>query len=128
MGKVFIVNRVGNFQAGFRLPASVTAASDFCKTALDGKWAIYKFTSSQGDPNYIGNYQVAKVTVRDEDTGQHYRLEMWVKPNVTENDIKQALSAWTGAENIIVQLTPVVVSNTSETQNSSGGSGGGSSS
>ena len=121
MAKVYVINRVGNFQASFRLPAGVDEASQFCQGVLEGKYEIYKFESQQGEPNYEGNYQIAKITVRDQDTDEHYRIELWVKPNTTEDDIKQAFSSWTGAENVIVQLTPVVVGSAS---NSSGGSQG----
>ena len=109
MAKVYVINRVGNFQASFRLPAGVNEASEFCQNVLTGKWEIYKFESQQGDPNYTGNYQIARITVRDQDTDEHYRIELWVKPGVTENDIKEAFSTWTGAENVIVQLTPVIL-------------------
>ena len=102
MATSMVRNQLGGIVKHFRLPADVKTAQAFCDKALQGTYQIFQKTGQSGDPNGVTEAILVKVLVRDRDTGKHYYLNFYAKPTVDKNDVVNALSDWTGADDIII--------------------------
>ena len=119
---VMVRNQVGSKLMSFRLPADVEDAQAFCEQALEGVYRIYKKEGEQGNPQ-VDQAILVKVMVRNNNTGQHWFLTFYAKPNKDKQDIINALSQWPNVDDIIILDFRRVQFATST--NSSGGSTGG---
>ncbi len=101
MATTLVRNQIGAIVKHFRLPADVEAAQQFCDLALEGKYWLYKKVSEQGSPE-VSEAILVKVLLRNNETGEHFYLTFYVKPTIDKEEVKEALSGWTGIDDIIV--------------------------
>jgi len=101
MATVMVENILGGLVKRFRLPADAKTAANFCKVALEGLYKIYEKTGEQGDID-VTEAILYRVLLRDRETGKHFYLDFYAKPTVSEDDLKKALSSWTGIDEIII--------------------------
>jgi len=119
---VMVRNQVGTLTKTFRLPADVEDAQAFCESALEGVYRIYKKEGEQGDPR-VDQAILVRVMVRNNQTGQHWFLTFYAKPNKDKQDIISALSQWPNADDIIILDFRRVQFATSTNSGSGSGSG-----
>jgi len=102
MATVLVKNELGGMVKHFRLPADVKTAQTFCDKALEGRYWIYKKTGESGDLSGVNEAILVRVLIRDRETGKHWYLNFYAKPTVDKQDVINALSGWTGADDIII--------------------------
>jgi len=112
MAESLIRNKLGNQTKSIRVPADDTVAASFADTFLDGEYAVYSKTGTQGSDTAT-SYNNVTVMIKNVQGLKTY-LNMAVKSTKSEDEIFTALKGGTfngvlAEEILITKMIPVTL-------------------